>query len=178
MTETGSGTTGVTTITATGAAPGVVTFSEVGNLPTGITLSPSGVLAGIATDKTQIGQSFPFTVTANGPNSATGSQNYTITLLSPCGAGLTPYFVTASSRTGNFLGLFCTNSAGTGAYTQYSTSYVVQVKGTGTVTTSGSTTKVTAFGTGLGLLGQETPWSSSFTETAPAPEKAGTFTLV
>ena len=119
-----------TTITATGAAPGVVTFSEVGALPMGIGLSPSGVLSGIATDKTQIGQSFPFTVTAEGPDSATGSQNYTITLKSPCGAGLTPYFVTASSHTGNFLALFCTNSAGTGAYTQFSTSYVVEIKGT------------------------------------------------
>jgi hypothetical protein len=74
--------------------------------------------------------------------------------------------------------LFCTNSAGTGTYTQYSTSYVVQVKGTGSVTTSGSTTRVSAYGTDLALLGEENPWFSTFTETAPAPEKAGTFTLV
>jgi subtilase family serine protease len=167
-----------TTITATGAAPGPVTFSEVGALPTGLGLSSSGTLSGIPTGKSQIGESFPFVVTANGPNSATGSQSYSITLESPCGSGLTPYFLTASSNTGDFLGLFCTNSAGTGTYTQYSTSYVVQVKGTGSVTTSGSTTRVSAYGTDLALLGEENPWFSTFTETAPAPEKAGTFTLV
>ena len=167
-----------TTISATGAAPGVVTFSEIGSLPMGITLSPSGVLKGIATDKTQIGQSFPFTVTANGPNSATGSQSYTITLQSPCGAGLTPYFVTASSNTGNFLGLFCTNSAGTGSYTQFSTSYVVQIKGTGSVTFSGSVTRFSAYGTNLAVLGELSGAFSTFTETAPAPAKRGTFTLV
>ncbi len=167
-----------TTITATGAAPGVVTFSEVGALPTGVGLSTSGVLNGIPTGKTQIGQTFPFTVTAKGPNGAMGSQSYSITLQSPCGTGLTPYFMTASSNTGDFLGLFCANSAGTGSYTQFSTSYVVEVKGTGSVTTSGSTTRVSAFGTDLGMLGDVNSWSSTFTETAPAPVKAGTFTLM
>jgi hypothetical protein len=166
-----------TTITATGAAPGPVTFSEVGTLPTGITLSPAGVLSGIATNKAQIGQTFTFTVTANGPDSATGSQVYSITLESPCGTGLTPYFLTASSNTGNFLGLFCVNGAGSGAYTQYSTSYVVQITGTGTVTISGSSTRITAFGTNLALLGEQIGTFTTFRETAPSPEKGGTFTL-
>jgi subtilase family serine protease len=166
-----------TTITATGAAPGPVTFSELGTLPTGITLSPTGVLSGIATNKAQIGQTFTFTVTANGPDSATGSQVYSITLESPCGTGLTPYFLTASSHTGNFLGLFCVNGAGSGTYTQYSTSYVVEITGTGTVTSSGSSTRITAFGTNLALLGEQIGTFTTFTETAPGPEKGGTFTL-
>jgi hypothetical protein len=166
-----------TTITATGAAPGPVTFSEVGTLPTGITLSPAGVLSGIATNKAQIGQTFTFTVTANGPDSATGSQVYSITLKSPCGSGLTPYFLTASSNTGNFLGLFCVNGAGSGTYTQYSLSYAVQITGTGTVTISGSSTRFTAFGTNLALLGQQIGTFTTFRETAPSPEKGGTFTL-
>jgi pro-kumamolisin-like protein len=166
-----------TTISATGAAPGPVTFSTPDALPTGVTLLSSGVLSGIPTDKTQIGHTFTFKVTADGPNSATGSQTYSITLQSPCAAGLTPYFMTASARTGNFLGLFCINSAGTGAYTQFSPTYVVQIKGTGTVATSGSVTRVTAFGKNLAMLGLKSGSFSTFTETAPAPPKAGTFTL-
>jgi hypothetical protein len=167
-----------TTITAAGAAPGPVTFSEVGALPTGVHLAANGVLSGIPTAKPQINQVFPFTVTANGPNSATGSQAYSITLESPCSAGLTPYFLTATSNTGDFLGFFCTNGAGTGAYTQYSPGYVLEIKGTGSVSTSGPTTRIFAFGTNLALLGQESYGFSTFTETAPGPEKGGTFTLL
>jgi hypothetical protein len=145
-----------TTITATGAAPGPVTFSELGTLPTGLTLSPSGVLSGTPTNKSQIGQTFIFTVTADGPDSATGSQIYCITLKSPCGTG---------------------HGAGSGTYTQYSLSYVVLITGTGTVTSSGSTTRITAFGTNLAFLGEQIGTFTTFRETAPAPQKGGTFTL-
>ena len=68
-------------------------------------------------------------------------------------------------------------AAGSGTYTQYSTSYVVQITGTGTVTTSGSSTRFTAFGTNLDLLGQQIGTFTTFRETAPAPQKGGTFTL-
>jgi Putative Ig domain len=78
------------TIVATGAAPGPVTFSDSGSLPTGLTLSSSGVVSGIGTTKSQISGAFSFTVTAHGPNGATGSQTYQITLESPLVPGSLP----------------------------------------------------------------------------------------
>jgi hypothetical protein len=73
----------------------------------------------------------------------------------------------ATSHTGDFFGLFCVNASGVGTYTQGTQ------QGAGTVTTTNGTRRVTAFGTNLALLGE----GGTFTETAPAPEKAGTFTL-
>ena len=49
--------------------------------------------------------------------------------------------------------------------------------GMGTVKVSGTTTSITAFGTNLALIGQKSGSVSTFTETAPAPAKLGTFTL-
>jgi hypothetical protein len=154
---------------ASGTAP--VSFTEAGALPDGVTLLSSGAFSGTPTNPAQIGKSFPITVTATDAHSATGSQAYTLTLQSPCAAGLTLHVLTATSHSGNFVGVFCVNGAGTGTYTQGA------VHGTGTVTSSSGATRVTAFGTDLSLIGQKTGTSSTFTETAPAPAKAGTFTL-
>lgn len=143
-----------------------------GALPTGLTLSSGGVLAGTPTDKTQIGDVFSFTVTGTDSLSSTGTRNYSITVGSPCPSlSLTPFLLNATSRTGIFTGLFCVNVFGTGTYSQGA------VHGTGTITSAGGVTRITAFGSGLALLGQKTTTTSTFTETAPAPDKAGTFTL-
>jgi hypothetical protein len=95
-----------------------------------------------------------------------------------CATGTVAYDLWASSSAGDFIGLFCLNAAGTGTYTQYSVPIVTQtVTGTGTVAVSGTSTWIAASGKGLGLLGQTTSTFSTFTETAPAPMKTGTFTL-
>ena len=133
---------------ASGTAP--VSFTEVGALPTGLKLLTTGAFSGTPTNAAQIGTSFPITVTATDANNATGSQAYTLTLGSPCAAGLTTHVLTASSGSGNFVGIFCVNAAGTGTYTQGS------VHGTGTVTPSAYATRVTAFGSDLSLIGQVT----------------------
>ena len=149
---------------------GSVTYSESGALPQGLGLSTGGVLSGTPTNKSQIGTTFHFSVTATDSHSNTVTQSFAIELLSPCGAGLTPYFLSATSRTASFTGLFCVNSAGDGTYTQGS------VNGTGSVTMSGGVTKISAFGTDLALIGQQTSSSTIFSETAPL-RSAGTFTL-
>ncbi|HXQ62621.1 MAG TPA: hypothetical protein VN796_09825 [Acidimicrobiales bacterium] len=166
-----------TPITATGGT-GNYTFSLLsGSLPVGMSITTSadaGVFSGVATDKAQIGNVFTFTVEATDTVTGdTGTQQYSFTLRSPCATGLTPYFLTASSRTGNFTGFFCVNGSGTGTYRQ-----VGGPTGTGTVITSGGTTRITGFGTNLALLGEENGSFSTFRETAPSPAKAGTFTLV
>jgi hypothetical protein len=164
---------GPVTFGATGGT-GPYTFSvPPGALPTGLTLSSGGVLNGTPTDKAQIGTTFTFTVTATDSSSFTGTQEYSIKVVSPCGAGLTPYFLSAASHTGNFTGIFCVNGSGTGTYVQSGGAH-----GTGTVTTAAGSTRITAFGTDLALVGEVNAWSSTFTETAPAPQKAGTFTLL
>jgi hypothetical protein len=80
--------------------------------------------------------------------------------------------LSATSATGSFTGLFCVNGSGSGTYSQTG-----GPSGTGTVNTSNGATQITAFGTNLALLGETYGSFSSFTETAPAPETAGTFTL-
>jgi hypothetical protein len=115
-------------------------------------------------------------------NQLPGSPGLTILVAvepkSPCGTALSPYFLTATYATGTFTGLFCVNAAGTGTYTQYSVPAGTQTAtGTGTVKVVGRTTAIAASGTGLALLGELTASSSTFTETAPAPMKTGTFTL-
>jgi fibronectin-binding autotransporter adhesin len=87
-----------------------------------------------------------------------------------CPVGLTAYHLSAVSNTGNFRGLFCLNASGRGTYTQGS------VTGTGTITTSGGVTRISAYGTNLALVGQTNGSTSSFRETAPL-HTAGTFTL-
>jgi hypothetical protein len=162
-----------TTVSAAGGT-GSITFSKIsGSLPTGLSLGANGMISGTPTDKAQLNQTFTFTVKATDSIGATGSQQYSIKLLSPCGAGLTPYILSATSRTGNFTGLFCVNNAGSGTYAQTGGPH-----GTGTVTISGGTTHISAYGTNLALLGQKSAAGSSFTESAPAPIKAGTFILL
>lgn len=164
-----------TTISASGGV-GPYTFSvPPGSLPTGLSLNAtSGVVSGTPTAKSQIGTTFSFTVTATDAGGFTGSRGYSITVASPCGAGLTPYFLSATARTGNFTGFFCVNTTGTGTYLQSG-----GATGVGTVAITAWSTAVTAYGANLALMGQEaTGGWSTFAETAPAPEKAGTFTLL
>jgi hypothetical protein len=166
-----------TTISATGGV-GPYTFTVTkGMLPPGLSLTATtGVLAGTPTDKAQIGTTVTFTVTATDVNKFTGARIYSITIGSPCATGLTPDFLSATARTGDFTGLFCLGAAGTGTYTQYSPAEVVTAHGTGTVAVVGSLTRVTAFGTGLALLGQTADSTSTYTETAPL-RSGGTFIL-
>jgi uncharacterized repeat protein (TIGR01451 family) len=121
------------------------------------------------------------TATASGTFDTTvvTSQSPLTIVAKPCGAGLTEHVLTASSRTGNFTGIFCVNAAGTGTYTQYSVGPTATQTGTGTATVkfSGGTTWISASGKNLALLGEKTTAFSTFTETAPAPMKTGTFTL-
>ncbi len=157
-------------------AVGSVSFTEGGTLPQGLSLV-AGVLSGTPTSKAQIGLSFSFTVKATDSASNSVTASYSITVTSPCGANLTPYLLTASSHTGNFTGLFCVNGAGSGSYSQYGAGNVVVATGTGTVKASGTLTMVSASGRNLALLGQKTTTTSTFTQTAPGPMKAGTFSL-
>ena len=87
---------------ASGTAP--VTFSESGALPDGVTLLSTGAFSGTPTNPAQIGSSFPITVNATDTDMATGSQAYTLTLESPCPAGLTTHVLTATSTSGNIVG--------------------------------------------------------------------------
>jgi uncharacterized repeat protein (TIGR01451 family) len=171
-----------TTFSATGGAGNYTFTVTTGALPTGLVLNPTtGVLSGTPTNKAQINANVSFAVTATDSAHSTGTRSYTIAVGSPCGpgAGITPYFLTATYATGTFTGRFCVNASGTGTYTQYSPGPTVTVTatGTGTVKTSGATTAIAASGTGLALLGEKTATSSTFTETAPAPMKTGTFTF-
>jgi uncharacterized repeat protein (TIGR01451 family) len=109
--------------------------------------------------------------TPNGTGGTTGSSG-SVTTTASCAAGQTTYHLTATSNTGNFTGTFCVNAAGSGAYLQSGGAH-----GTGSVVTSGTVTRINAFGTNLALIGQKSGTTSSFTETAPAPVKAGTFSL-
>ena len=118
---------------------------------------------GEATNQASFSQAEP-----NSSGQTTGVSNPVS--IDACGVGLTPHLFSATARTGDFLGLFCVNASGTGTYAQGA------VHGTGTITGSGSTTRVTAYGTDLALLGVGSGPSSSYRETAPL-RSAGTFTL-
>jgi uncharacterized repeat protein (TIGR01451 family) len=119
--------------------------------------------AGAATNQASFTQAEP-----NSSGQTTGVSN--LVSLASCGSGLTPHVFSATARTGDFLGLFCVNATGKGTYAQGA------VHGTGTITGSGATTQVTAYGTNLALLGEGTGPTSRYTETAPL-RGAGTFTL-
>jgi hypothetical protein len=70
------GTLGTFTVTATGSpAP---TFSETGALPTGVTLSPAGVLTG--TPGAGTGGSYPITITAQNGTTPNATQSFTLTV--------------------------------------------------------------------------------------------------
>jgi hypothetical protein len=77
------GAAGTFTVTATGfPAP---TFSEVGSLPGGVTLSSAGVLAGTPTAT----GSFPITITAQNGVSPNATQAFTLTVSPPAGFQIT-----------------------------------------------------------------------------------------
>jgi uncharacterized repeat protein (TIGR03803 family) len=69
----------------TSGSSGTVTFSSTGNLPTGLTLSTSGVLSGTPTT---VG-SYTFTVTATDSASLSSSQNFTVIINPPVSIDLT-----------------------------------------------------------------------------------------
>jgi uncharacterized repeat protein (TIGR03803 family) len=100
---------------------GSTTFSTTSTLPTGVTLSSSGLLAGTATE----GGMFPITVVAKDSNGCTGARSVTLSVtgLNKClKDDHTGDFVQFSSVTGDYVFTHC----GTGAFT---------LSGKGTITT-------------------------------------------
>ena len=89
---------GTFSVTATGDTP--ITFTETGALPTGVTLTSGGTLAGTPAFGTA--GSYPITITATDTNSSTSTQAFTLTVT----AG-GPVFTSGASTT------FSENSAGT-----------------------------------------------------------------
>ena len=71
-----TGTAGSFTVTGAGT-PAPTSYSETGALPTGVTLSPSGVLSGTTT---QTGN-FPITITASDGVLANGTQSFTLSVV-------------------------------------------------------------------------------------------------
>jgi hypothetical protein len=64
------------TITATGGTPGYTFAKSAGNLPTGLTLSSAGVLAGMPT----VVGNYVFAITATDSTGATGSQSFSVVI--------------------------------------------------------------------------------------------------
>jgi hypothetical protein len=89
---------GTFAVTATGDTP--ITFTEVGTLPTGVTLASNGTLSGTPAFGTA--GTYPVAITATDANSTTSTQAFTLTVT----AG-GPVFTSASSTT------FAENQAGT-----------------------------------------------------------------
>ena len=156
-----------------------------GSLPTGLSVNPTtGVLGGTSTDKTQIGHTFSFTVTATDKDNFTGSQRYSITLGSPCATALTPYFLSATYATGTFTGVFCVNAYGDGTYTQYSPGLPVTQRtltGTGHIRVNSRVISIQAYlptFKNLNPVGTTNGTASSFSESGSGfPHLSGTFTL-
>jgi len=144
------------TVTETG------TISQPGGVGTTFVVTGSHTYAGVGT--------FTANVAVSG-DGGTATLVATVKVVSPCASG-TAYFLSATSHAGNFTGLFCANASGTGPYTQSG-----GATGTGTIKLSGGTTWISASGKNLALLGEETSTIDTYTETAPAPMKTGTFTL-
>jgi 6-phosphogluconolactonase len=146
-------------VTTDAAGTHVYTANESSNDITGLNINSSnGTLTPIA----------------GGPYGA-GTEPVKIVLgptkgIGKCAPGLTAVHIAASANTGSFTGLFCVNGAGVGTYTQ-GTAF-----GSGTVTTSGGVTRISAYGTNLALVGQTNGTVSSFRETAPLRAQ-GTFVI-
>ena len=85
-------------ITATGDTP--ISFTEVGPLPTGVTLATNGNLSG--TPAAGTAGSYPITITATDANAATATQSFALTV-----AASAPVFTSAASTT------FAENTAAT-----------------------------------------------------------------
>jgi hypothetical protein len=147
--------------------PVTVTGNGPYTTPTGYTLPTTGTVTGTY----QWDASYTSGDANNNNVSENNAPGEQVKVVSPCGS-LTAYFLAATYGAGSFNGLFCVNASGSGTYSQNGGATV-----TGKVLTSGATTWISASGTGLALLGEKTTASSTFTETAPAPMKTGTFTL-
>ena len=93
---------GTFTFTATGDTP--ITFTESGNLPTGVSLASDGTLSGTPAGDTA--GSYPITVTASDTNASTSTQSFTLTV-----SASVPVFTSAASTT------FTETTAGTFAVT-------------------------------------------------------------
>ena len=89
---------GTFSVTATGDAP--ISFSEVGALPSGVTLGSNGTLAGTPAFGTA--GTYPVTITATDTNSNTSTQSFTLTVTATA-----PVFTSSSSTT------FAESTAGT-----------------------------------------------------------------
>jgi large repetitive protein len=121
-------TAGTFSVTATGDTP--ISFSEVGTLPSGVTLGSNGTLAG--TPAFGSAGTYPFSITATDANSNTSAQAFSLTVTT---SG--PAFTSAASKT------FTENTAGT---------FAVTANGDGTI----SYTKTGALPTGVSLASNGT----------------------
>jgi Pro-kumamolisin, activation domain/Putative Ig domain len=74
-----TGTTGTFTVTSTGYP--LPTFSETGALPTGVTLTPAGVLSGMPAAGTA--NTYPITITATISPTILTTQSFTLTVVAP-----------------------------------------------------------------------------------------------
>ena len=97
-----------------------------------------------------------------------------VTLVSPCTAGQTFHFLTATVKAPgtNFTGYFCVNAAGSGTYVQSGGAH-----GTGMILTSGSATWISASGSGLALLGQKSLHHQHLHRDGAAAHEDGDVTL-
>jgi hypothetical protein len=147
--------------------------------PTGYTLPSTGTVSGI----------YQWDATYNGDGNNTsasdnGATNEQVTVVSPCGTGLTPYFLTATYHTGTFTGVFCVNANGDGTYTQNSPGLPVSQRtltGTGHIRMNQGVTSIQAYMPAfqnLNLVGTTNGTASSFGESGSGfPHLNGTFTL-
>jgi hypothetical protein len=96
---------GTFSVTATGDTP--ITFTEVGPLPSGVSLGTDGTLAG--TPATGTAGSYPITITATDANSNTATQAFALTV-----AASVPVFTSAASTTltENTAGTFSVTATG------------------------------------------------------------------
>jgi hypothetical protein len=102
------GTAGTFTVTATGSpAP---TFSETGALPSGVTLSSSGVLSGTPASGTQ--GSYPIVITASNGVSPNATQNFTLTVQQPAPTAPTITSATSTTFTVGTAGTFTVTATG------------------------------------------------------------------
>jgi hypothetical protein len=149
-----NGTAGVSygpaNFTQTGGV-GIITFTETGTLPSGLTLSSTGMLSGTPT---QTG-SFPIIVIATDSNGCTGSQNVTITINCPA--------ITVNPAT---------IPAGT-AGVVYSATTFTQTGGVGTVTFAETGTLPTGITFSGGVLSGTPTQTGSFPITVTATDANG-----
>ena len=123
------GSAGSFSVTANGAPP--PSFSVTGALPSGVSLSPSGVLSG--TPAAGTGGSYPITITANNGVSPNATQSFTLTVNQP------PAITSANSTT------FTVGTAGT--FTVTTTGFP-----TPTLSVTGTLPAGVTFDAGTGVL--------------------------